>query len=116
MPHRQHISPDSYWAAQPGTEFHSERHGWGRVSKTGKSILWQDYKPLTKRQREAENRWLQKRIAWFKTPEGQAYTRKTDQIIDDLFSRRGTSRAEMSKIICDIIDKSPPSSSFSSSP
>lgn len=107
MSHRQRISPDSHWAGRPGDEFHEERRGWGRVSKTGKSILWQTYKPLTKRQIEAENRRRAKRIAWFKTPEGQAYIRKTDQFIDDMFARNGTSRAEICQTIRDVVEGAP---------
>ena len=112
MPHRQRISPDSHWSTRPGIEFHEERRGWGKVSKTGKSILWEDYKPLTKRQIKAENKRRAKRSAWFKTPEGQAYIRKTDQFIDDMFARTGTSRAEMCKVICDVIKSAPPISSL----
>ncbi len=111
-PYRQRIPPDHWAASSPGVEFHEERRGWGRVSKTGKTILWESWRPLTKRQREAENRRRQKRIAWFKTPEGQAYIRKTDQFIDDMFARNGTSREEMRKTICDVIEKAPPFSSL----
>ncbi len=114
MPHRQRISPDLRGSGfyTPDTEFHEERHGWGKVSKTGKTILWEDYKPLTKRQREAENRRRQKRNEWFKTPEGQAYIRRTDQFIDDMFARRGTTREAAFKTICDVIEKAPPISTL----
>ncbi len=112
MPHRQRISPDSPWAAYPGSEFHAERYGWGKVSKTGKSILWADYKPLTKRQREAENRRRQKRNEWFKTPEGQAQIAKDNQFLDMLFARNGTTRSEAFKTICDAIAAAPPIASL----
>lgn len=116
MPHRQRISPDSHWASCPGTEFHEERRGWGVVSKTGKTILWQDYKPPTKREREAENKCRAKRAAWLKTPEGQEYIRKTDKILDDMFARNGTSREQIYKTIVDVIDKAPPVASLFMSP
>jgi len=112
VPHRQRISSDSHWANCPGSEFHEERRGWGKVSKTGKSILWETYKPLTKRQIDAENKRRAKRNAWFKTPEGQAYIRRTDQFIDDMFVRNGTSREKVCKTICDVIESAPPISSL----
>lgn len=108
MPYRQRISSDNYWTSKPNTEFHDERFGWGKVSKTGKSILWESYKPLTKRQIAAEKRRIQKRIAWLKTPEGLEYIRRTDQVLDSVFAKNGTSRHEIYKTICDVIDKSSP--------
>lgn len=112
MPYRQHISPDNHWASRPNTEFHEERRGWGKVSSTGKSILWEDYRPLTKRQREAENRRRAKRNAWLKTPEGSEYIRKTDQFINDVFIRNGTSREQICKTICDVIENAKPISAL----
>lgn len=92
----------------PGTEFHDSRRGWGTVSKTGKTVSWDTYCPLTKRQIEAENRRRAKRNEWLKTPEGQAYIRRTDQLFDDMLAKHGTSREKMSNAIFDIIDKAPP--------
>jgi hypothetical protein len=108
MPHRQRLSPDDYLSKYPGSEFHSHGRGWGTVSKTGKTILWNTYRPLTKRQREAENRRREKRAAWFKTPEGQEYCRQTDKIIDDLFVRAGTTREKVSEELLKVIRDAPP--------
>lgn len=108
MPYRETLSPDSYWSKCPGSEIHEERRGWGVVSKTGKSILWQTYRPLTKRQREAENRRRAKRAAWFKTPEGQEYCGETDKMIDDLFAKSGTTREKVSKGLLKVIQDAPP--------
>jgi hypothetical protein len=34
--------------------------GWGTISKDGKSVLWDSYRPLTKKQREKMDRRLKK--------------------------------------------------------
>lgn len=107
MPYRERLPSDHYWTKYPGEEIHEARRGWGVVSKTGRTILWETYRPLTKRQREAENRRRAKRAAWFKTPEGQEYCRQTDKMIDDLFVRFGTTRKRVSEELLKVIQDAP---------
>lgn len=109
MSYRQRNHSSSFSA---GTEFHDSRRGWGTVSKTGKTVLWDTYRPLTKRQIDVENRRRAKRNEWLKTPEGQVYIRRTDQLFDDMLAKNGTSREKMSNAILDIIDKAPPFSAL----
>lgn len=108
MPHRQRLAPDDYLRKYPGERVHVHMKGWLTVSKTGKSVLWDDYKPPTKREIDRENRWRAKRNAYWKTPEGRAEWARHEQMIDDLFARNGTSRAKVAKIISDVIAKAPP--------
>ena len=39
---------------------HDFLKGWGTISKDGKSVLWDSYRPLTKKQREKMDRRLKK--------------------------------------------------------
>lgn len=92
-------------AISPGDgTIHDSRKGWGTYSSDGRSITWDNWQPPSPEEIATHNA----RIEWLKSPEAREYNLETERIIDDLFTRNGTSRAKVAKIISDVIDKAPP--------
>lgn len=48
-------------ASQSGNRIHDFLKGWGTIHKDGKSVLWDSWRPITKRESERRNKRIEKR-------------------------------------------------------